>query len=154
MTSSTSGYDPYILSLGGRAWDVSYILFLRSLWPDPIYSKILYQMPADILHLHSHSVSSPLTDIAQLVDDSLSHPVGQKTLPTILLYDERGLRLYDNITTGAPEYYLFGAEEQILKDHADDIVKVMHGSTSAPLMDEVILELGAGYALQYSLFGT
>ena len=37
----------------------------------------------------------------------LSKPVGKKTLPTMLLYDERGLRLYDNITTNCPEYYLF-----------------------------------------------
>lgn len=86
-----------------------------------------------------------MADIAELVDEGLSRPVRQKTIPTILLYDERGLRLYDTITTGAPEYYLFGAEEQILKDHVDDIVKVMHGATGGVVEDEVVLELGAGY---------
>ncbi|KXN81793.1 hypothetical protein AN958_03719 [Leucoagaricus sp. SymC.cos] len=101
-------------------------------------------MLADILQLHSHSASSPSADIVQLVDAGLSRPAGEKTLPTILLYDERGLRLYDNITTGAPEYYLFNAEEQILKDHVDDIVKVMHSTTGSAAADEVVLELGAG----------
>ncbi|KAF9452919.1 DUF323 domain-containing protein [Macrolepiota fuliginosa MF-IS2] len=101
-------------------------------------------MPVDILQLHSHSTASPLNDILQLVHDGLSRDVGQKTLPTILLYDERGLRLYDDITTGAAEYYLFNAEEQILKDHADDIVKVMHGATNNAAAGEIVLELGAG----------
>lgn len=61
----------------------------------------------------------------------------------MLLYDERGLRLYDDITTAAPEYYLFGAEEQILKKHSDDIVQCMH-SRGLKQSDEVVLELGAG----------
>ena len=48
----------------------------------------------------------------------------------MLLYDERGLRLYDDITTEVPEYYyLFRAEEEILKTNADDIVQTMlHGA--------------------------
>lgn len=101
-------------------------------------------MPADILQLRSSVAVSPSSDIAQTIDDGLSRRIGQKELPTILLYDERGLRLYDDITTGAPEYYLFGAEEQILKDSANDIVKIMHGSTNEVVSDEVVLELGAG----------
>ncbi len=102
-------------------------------------------MSADILQLRSSAVVSPSADIAQTIDDGLSRPTGQKELPTILLYNERGLRLYDDITIGAPEYYLFGAEEQILKEHADDIVRVMHGSTNEVVSEEVVLELGAGY---------
>lgn len=85
-----------------------------------------------------------MADIEKLVDEGLARPIKEKTIPTILLYDERGLRLYDAITVGAPEYYLFGAEEQILKDHVDEIVKVMHGNTDGAVEDEVVLELGAG----------
>ncbi|KZT27456.1 hypothetical protein NEOLEDRAFT_1240390 [Neolentinus lepideus HHB14362 ss-1] len=86
-------------------------------------------------------------DLKQDILAGLSRPSGQRTIPTLVLYDERGLRLYDDITTEAPEYYLFGAEEQILKDRAVEIVQVMHSST---LKDgvisehEVVLELGAG----------
>lgn len=73
----------------------------------------------------------------------LSRPVGQKSLPTMLLYDERGLRLYDSITTDAEEYYLFPAEEQILKDHAEDIVRSMHAGAGVD-RNETVVELGAG----------
>lgn len=45
-------------------------------------------------------------DLRQAVLDGLAKPAGQRTLPTLLLYDEHGLRLYDNITTHAQEYYL------------------------------------------------
>jgi uncharacterized SAM-dependent methyltransferase len=57
----------------------------------------------------------------------LQKPQGQRTLPTILLYDEQGLRLYDEITTKVPEYYLFPAEEEILREHGSEIVRLMHG---------------------------
>lgn len=86
--------------------------------------------------------STPLSEII----DGLSKPVGERTLPTILLYDERGLRLYDDITTKASEYYLFAAEEQILRDNGPHIVSLMHGGKAAR-NGEVVLELGAGYAI-------
>ncbi|KAI6016236.1 hypothetical protein EDC04DRAFT_2903331 [Pisolithus marmoratus] len=74
----------------------------------------------------------------------LDAPFNLKTLPTMLLYDERGLRLYDKITTDAPEYYPFSAEEEILREHAYDIVQLMHGRTDGIVHDEVVVELGAG----------
>ncbi|KAI0260686.1 DUF323 domain-containing protein [Gloeopeniophorella convolvens] len=79
----------------------------------------------------------------------LSLPVGQKTLPTLLLYDEEGLRIYDDITTHADEYYLFPAEENILKNHAEDIVRIMHtlaheAGEQRPNSESIVLELGAG----------
>ncbi|KAH7885435.1 hypothetical protein F5I97DRAFT_1811346 [Phlebopus sp. FC_14] len=82
--------------------------------------------------------------IPDQIVEGLDAPLNKKSLPTILLYDERGLRLYDQITTDAPEYYLFGAEEEILKTHAPQIVKAMHSRTGAIVPGEVILELGAG----------
>lgn len=48
-------------------------------------------------------------DLRDQIIEGLSKPLGQKTLPTMLLYDERGLRLYDAITTDCPEYYLFAS---------------------------------------------
>ncbi|KAI0304248.1 histidine-specific methyltransferase, partial [Multifurca ochricompacta] len=68
----------------------------------------------------------------------LSQSVNRKTLPTLLLYDEEG-----------PEYYLFAAEENILKNHASDIVNVMRGSHNteghrSESVESIILELGAG----------
>ena len=72
----------------------------------------------------------------------LSRPAGQKILPQILLYDDEGLRIYDEITT-CVDYYLFPAEETLLKRYANDIVQVMHGKEDQP-MESVVLELGAG----------
>lgn len=85
-------------------------------------------------------------DVRAQIIEGLSKAAGSKTLPTILLYDEHGLRLYDAITTGCPEYYLFAAEEQILKTKADEIVQVMHRHdfASDKMAKPVVLELGAG----------
>jgi uncharacterized SAM-dependent methyltransferase len=100
----------------------------------------------EILDVRIHSLneaSQEEVDISKQITDGLSQPAGCKTLPTLLLYDEHGLRLYDDITTEAPEYYLFAAEEEILKKNADEIVRAMHfgGEVNG---EEVVLELGAG----------
>ncbi|KAL4263281.1 EgtD Methyltransferase Superfamily protein [Pleurotus pulmonarius] len=85
------------------------------------------------------------SDLSQQLAVGLKRPHGEKEIPTVLLYDERGLRLYDAITTEVSEYYLFGAEEEILKNKADEIVRTMHsGLGDGDLESEVVLELGAG----------
>lgn len=99
-------------------------------------------MATEIIHLHS---DADRKDISSEIVSGLLCPAGEKHLPTMLLYDERGLRLYDDITTKAPEYYLFGAEEEILKNHADEIVRIMHHGVEEITEDEVVLELGAGW---------
>lgn len=84
--------------------------------------------------------------LQQEIIEGLSKPNGQKTMPTMLLYDERGLRLYDRITTDCPEYYLFPAEETILKTNGREIVQIMcarDGEDNANA-SPVVLELGAG----------
>ena len=84
-------------------------------------------------------------DIRSQVIAGLARPTGQKSLPTVLLYNETGLRIYDEITTDADEYYLFGAEESLLKNQGDNIVKAMHSGSEGKLgADEVVVELGAG----------
>jgi len=101
-------------------------------------------MPAEIIDVHSRSDDGTvISDIPDQIIAGLSKPFGWKHIPTILLYDERGLRLYDDITTKAPEYYLFCAEEGILKSRADDIVQTMLHKTEVTT-DEIVVELGAG----------
>ena len=101
-------------------------------------------MPVEIIDLHSRSKDGiVVSDIPDQIITGLSEPFGRKRLPTMLLYDERGLRLYDDITTKAPEYYLFPAEEGILKANAEDIIQTMlHGADVT--INEIVLELGAG----------
>ncbi|THU80951.1 hypothetical protein K435DRAFT_972551 [Dendrothele bispora CBS 962.96] len=100
-------------------------------------------MAVEIIDIHVHNDEANSSAMRGQIVQGLLRPSGEKTLPTMLLYDERGLRLYDDITTKAPEYYLFSAEEEILKTKADEIVGVMHG-TSGVVDGEIVLELGAG----------
>ncbi|KAF2203187.1 hypothetical protein GQ43DRAFT_367436 [Delitschia confertaspora ATCC 74209] len=61
---------------------------------------------------------------------------GERTLPTLLLYDEAGLRLFEKITY-LEEYYLTNAEIDVLKEYADRIAqRIPNGS--------VVVELGSG----------
>lgn len=77
-----------------------------------------------------------------LKDDIMSglrNPPGMKTLPTMLLYNERGLKIFEDITY-LDEYYLTNTEIGILSEHA--------ASMAARIEDGgIIVELGSGYAI-------
>jgi len=60
-----------------------------------------------------------------------------KALPSVWLYDERGSRLYDEITR-LPDYYLPRRESEILRDRASAIATRTQART--------LVELGAGNA--------
>lgn len=60
----------------------------------------------------------------------------EKELPGLLLYDEAGLRLFEEITY-QPEYYLTGVEIKLLKKHAISIAnQIKNGAW--------VIELGGG----------
>ena len=105
-------------------------------------------MFAHIVDVRLDNASNGEANIRAEVVKGLSRPSGQKSLPTLLLYDEEGLRLYDEITVHVDEYYLFPAEENLLKNHANEIVQIMHnrleGHDSHGPVESVVLELGAG----------
>jgi uncharacterized SAM-dependent methyltransferase len=101
--------------------------------------------PIEIIDVRVRSdASESVSDARADVLAGLAKPVGAKTLPTVLLYDERGLRIYDEITTDADEYYLFGAEEALLKERAPEMVRIMNARADSGALDAVVLELGAG----------
>ncbi|KAG0353309.1 histidine-specific methyltransferase [Gamsiella multidivaricata] len=77
-------------------------------------------------------------DLAKVILDGLCPKQrGQpKTIPTIVLYDDRGLQLFDEITY-LEEYYLTHEEIEILEHDADKIVDHIPDNS-------VIVELGAG----------
>ncbi|KAG6331966.1 hypothetical protein ID866_7120 [Astraeus odoratus] len=95
-------------------------------------------------HVGANGVDANVIRIADEIVHGLSAPRNGKTLPTLLLYDQLGLRLYDKITGDAPEYYPFAAEESIFKEHAADIVQTMHSHTCGIVPGEAVVELGAG----------
>ncbi|KAG2009978.1 hypothetical protein CC2G_012842 [Coprinopsis cinerea AmutBmut pab1-1] len=83
-------------------------------------------MVVEILDIRSSSRDGTVAfDLSQEVLNGLSRPVGEKTLPSMLLWDEEGLRLFDNVITTVPEYYPFATEKKILEEHADEIVNAM-----------------------------
>ncbi|KAK6348566.1 hypothetical protein TWF718_006354 [Orbilia javanica] len=75
----------------------------------------------------------------QLNDDivkGLNAPVGEKTLPTMLLYDEAGLKEFEAITY-VDDYYLTNAEIEVLSTYAEEIAsRVPNGA--------LLIELGSG----------
>ncbi|KAJ7822036.1 DUF323 domain-containing protein [Mycena leptocephala] len=98
-------------------------------------------MAAQIINIQKGLEKDLAFDISAQVLKGLQSPAKSgKTLPTMLLYDERGLRLYDDITTHVPEYYLFGAEEEILRKKSDEIVAAMHQVSGGLFTNEVVLE--------------
>src|SRR5690606_12684249 len=58
-------------------------------------------------------------------------------LPTMLLYDAAGLKLFEQITY-LDEYYLTGAEISVLQKWPDSIAERIED-------DSVVVELGSGY---------
>jgi L-histidine Nalpha-methyltransferase / hercynylcysteine S-oxide synthase len=60
----------------------------------------------------------------------------EKTLPTLLLYDDQGLRLFEEITY-LDEYYLTEEEIALLHEYADQIAKRIPSNA-------LIVELGSG----------
>lgn len=99
----------------------------------------------DIIDVHSPGSGDADNDVPAAILSGLSKPTHQRTLPTLLLYTETGLRIYDELTTKVTEYYLFGAEEEILKEHGDEIIQAMH--PRGCFEGESVVELGAGQVI-------
>ncbi|KAL4074657.1 histidine-specific methyltransferase [Scleroderma yunnanense] len=96
----------------------------------------------DVLDIRPTDASRQLAD---QIAKGLDAPFNKKTLPSVILYDEVGLLLYDKFSAESPEYYHFAAELEILKGHADEIVRAMHKHTGNTIVPgEAIIELGAG----------
>ncbi|KAH8596089.1 DUF323 domain protein [Bisporella sp. PMI_857] len=87
----------------------------------------------DIIDIRHDAVEISLKDdiIKQLTPET-----GLKQLPTLLLYDEKGLQLFEEITY-LDEYFLTNAEIDVLKNHAQDIAKAIKPGS-------MIIELGSG----------
>ena len=77
-------------------------------------------------------------DLRQKIVAGLNPASGQeRTLPTLLLYDDAGLKLFEQITY-LEEYYLTSEEIKVLEEHADDIARCISAGS-------MLVELGSGY---------
>ncbi|TGO15794.1 hypothetical protein BTUL_0036g00130 [Botrytis tulipae] len=74
---------------------------------------------------------------------SLRPKSGLKSLPTLLLYDERGLQIYEDITY-LSEYYLTNAEIDVLERSAESIAANIPSNS-------MVVELGSGNLRKVSI---
>lgn len=66
----------------------------------------------------------------------LQNETGKKTLPTLLLYNERGLKIFEEITY-MDEYYLTNTEIAVLERYAENIAERIEDGG-------IVVELGSG----------
>lgn len=89
-----------------------------------------------ILDIRQDGVLTPLVD--QIRSGLNPTDGGEKSLPTLLLYNEEGLKMFEKITY-LEEYYPTGQEIQVLERYADRIADRI-----APQSGSMIVELGSG----------
>ncbi|KAJ6102358.1 Ergothioneine biosynthesis protein 1 [Penicillium sp. IBT 16267x] len=88
----------------------------------------------DIVNIHQDDMDFSLTDELY---KSLSPPEGKEpSFPTLLLYDTKGLKLFEKITY-VDEYYLTNAEIELLTTHAKRMVERIPENAQ-------LVELGSG----------
>lgn len=89
---------------------------------------------SNIIDIRSDTAS---IELKQLILDGLQPKNGgEKTLPTLLLYDNAGLKLFEKITY-LDEYYLTGDEIEVLEKHASQIADRIPDHS-------MVVELGSG----------
>ena len=92
---------------------------------------------AGIVDIRS-SNACPLDKLDSSILDGLGQPHGRKTLPSLLLWGEKGQTLYDDVLA-TPEYYPYRIENELLQKRMDEIT-----STIARSGPNLLVELGAG----------
>lgn len=91
----------------------------------------------EIVDIHRNDVELSLVNE---IRKGLNPPEGTpRSLPTMLLYDAQGLKLFEEITY-VDEYYLTNAEIEVLQNHSKKIVERVPENAQ-------LLELGSGYDL-------
>ncbi|KAF9109697.1 hypothetical protein BGX27_007303 [Mortierella sp. AM989] len=87
---------------------------------------------------HEETSTAPAFDLPKMILSSLCPEIQgtAKTIPTMVLYDDRGLQIFDEITY-LEEYYLTQEEIEILERDGDKIVEHIPDNS-------VVVELGAG----------
>lgn len=122
--------------------------FITPFWLRPRKSQKLSKMRAtNDNNGSSHENEVEILDIrvnkagleSSLMDDivaGLKKEAGEKTLPTLLLYDDLGLKLFEEITY-LDEYYLTNTEIGILEKYAENMAERIEDGG-------VVIELGSG----------
>ena len=128
---------------GMKHHQIVYITTMLSLVP-PVSVPVDKPSPShegmpiiDIRSIYHSTTGAALEDgIRASIVTGLTHSYNEKVLPGLLLYNEEGLRLFEQMTY-QPDYYLTGLEIDILSKYATEIANdIPEGA--------LLLELGAG----------
>ncbi|KAK0636760.1 histidine-specific methyltransferase [Bombardia bombarda] len=84
------------------------------------------------------SQASLLDSLDTQILEGLRQPHGSKSMPPLLLWDEKGQTLYDDILA-TQYYYPYRVENELLQQRIDDIT-----ATVASSRTDLVVELGAG----------
>ncbi|KAM3503926.1 hypothetical protein MY11210_008535 [Beauveria gryllotalpidicola] len=98
------------------------------------------QQRLDIIDIRGEQVDF---NLKEEIANHLNPISGHRTLPTLLLYDEMGLQLFEHITY-LDEYYLTNYEIELLKKHAAEIAHLIPAGA-------MVVELGSGNLRKISL---
>ncbi|KAK4099252.1 hypothetical protein N658DRAFT_430345 [Parathielavia hyrcaniae] len=90
-----------------------------------------------IIDIRSSDVC-PLDKLDVSIIDGLTRPHGQKTLPSLLLWDEKGQELYSDILT-THEYYPYRVEHELIQERVGEMAGAI-----ALCGTDLLVELGAG----------
>lgn len=122
-----------MLSIDSHLGAFTFFAIMRSII-DPNQTDIQITIPR-IIDIRSDTAS---VELKQDVLDGLDPKNGNdKTLPTLLLYDDQGLRLFEKITY-LEQYYLTGQEIQLLEENAAYVADCIPTGS-------MVIELGSGY---------
>ncbi|OAA76453.1 DUF323 domain protein [Akanthomyces lecanii RCEF 1005] len=102
--------------------------------------KMPTQQHLDIIDIRGEQVDF---NLKEEITNHLNPISGHRTLPTLLLYDEKGLQLFEDITY-LDEYYLTNYEIELLKKHAAEIANLIPAGA-------MVVELGSGNLRKISL---
>ncbi|KAL5346718.1 hypothetical protein ACLOAV_008425 [Pseudogymnoascus australis] len=98
------------------------------------------QQPLDIIDIRQNDLE---LDLRRDIMDMLKPERGPKKLPTLLLYDEKGLQTFEEITY-LEEYYVTNAEIDVLEHNADEIARNIQS-------ESMVIELGSGNLRKVSI---
>ncbi|KAL8769936.1 MAG: hypothetical protein Q9209_004183 [Squamulea sp. 1 TL-2023] len=104
--------------------------------PSPALADMLQKIDSAIMMEDIRRDRTSISLLDELRTGLRPQDGGEKKMPTLLLYDEHGLRLFEDITY-LDEYYVTNAEIEILQSHAIAIAALIPNDCD-------IVELGSG----------
>ncbi|OBT47156.1 hypothetical protein VE00_03082 [Pseudogymnoascus sp. WSF 3629] len=107
--------------------------------PSPAHSTLEF---IDIIDIRRDALGSSL-DLGRDIMAQLAPARGPKKMPTLLLYDEKGLQTFEEITY-LEEYYLTNAEIEVLERNAEEMARNIQA-------ESMVIELGSGNLRKVSI---